>query len=123
MRPVRLLLFVSLFLVACGATQRERTVKATLAAVNEARDAFVAFDNAAQQTIIAIAPSYEKGLAALLVYRKRREFVVEAFASAYRAIAAAAATDDAPTAIADMIAAAQHLHGAFNALKATETTP
>ncbi len=120
-RPLRLILLVSL-LVACGATQREQTIKATLATVNEARDAFVVLDNSAQQAIIAIAPSYERGLAALLAYRKRREVVVDAFAAAYRAIAMAAAADDS-TSVPDMLTAARYVVGAVKTLAQTEASP
>lgn len=122
MRPLRLVLLVSLCLVACTATQRERTITATLAAVNDARDTFVTIDRAAQNAIVALAPSYERGYAALLVYRKKRELVVEAFAAAYRAIAIAATTDEA-TAIPNMITAARYVAGALNALKDSEVTP
>lgn len=115
-------LVLVLAFAACGASHREQTIKATLAAVNEARDSFVSLDNAAQQTIVAIAPSYERGLAALLVYRKRREVVVDAFAAAYRAIAQAATVDDA-SAIPTMLAAARYVAGALNTLKETEHAP
>lgn len=120
-RTVKLLLLVCLAL-GCSAAQREKTIKATLVAVNEARDQFVAIDKAAQQTIVVLAPSYERGYAALLVYRKKREVVVEAFAVAYRAIAMAATTDEY-TAIPNMIAAARYVAGALNALKEAEVTP
>ena len=116
MRPIRLLLLVSLCLVACGATQREQLVKTTLVTVNEARDSFVAFDNTAQQAIVAAAPTYERGYAALLVYRKRREVVVEAFAAAYRAIAMAATANDELT-IPTMLSAARTVAEALKSLK------
>lgn len=118
-RPVRLLLLVVFALAACSASQRERTIKTTLTAVNEARDAFVTFDRNTQQAIITIAPTYERGLAALLVYRKRRELVVEAFTAAYRAIAIAATGDDY-AAIPTMLAAARHIVEEFDKLKDSE---
>lgn len=122
MRPRSILIILLVLAAACGAGQRERTIKATLAAVNEARDTFVRYDNVAQQTIVSVAPNYERGLAALLVYRKRREVVVEAFAKAYRAIAMAATLNDATT-IPEMIAAARYVAGALNTLKDTEHSP
>ena len=122
MRTRPILLVLVMLALGCSASHRERTIKATLAAVNEARDSFVTLDNSAQQTIVAIAPSYERGLAALLVYRKRREVVVDAFAAAYRAIALAATVDDA-SAIPTMLAAARYVAGALNSLKETEHSP
>ena len=118
LRPLQLLVIL-LVAVGCGASQREHTIKTTLAAVNEARDTFVTLDNRAQQTIIAVAPNYERGLAALLVYRKRRDTVVEAFAAAYRALAIAATANDS-TSIPTMVTAARYVVGALNALKDAE---
>ena len=122
MRPVRLVVVVALVVAGCSASQRERSIKATLSTVNEMRDAFVVFDRNTQDAIVAIAPSYERGLAALLVYRKRREAVVEAFAVVYRAIATAATTDEY-TALPEMIAAARRIAEAFDKLKDEEHAP
>lgn len=112
--PVTILLLLSL--VACGASQRERTIKATLATVNASRDAFVAFDRATQDTIVATAPSFERGADLLRSYRDKREPVVAGFTAAYRAIAIAATVEDDHT-VAAMIAAAQQIVDAFKKLK------
>lgn len=106
MRPLKLVLLVALVLAAaCGASQRERTIKTTLAAVNEARTAFVVFDRAAQSAIVATAKTYDGGVEDLRAYRAKREIVVDAFAFAYRAIATAATLNDERS-LTDMITAA-----------------
>lgn len=122
MRPVRLVLLVVLALAACGASQRERTVKATLAAVNETRDAFIVFDRTVQQTIVDTAPTYERGDAALLRYRVKRVRVVDAFALAYRAISIAATVNDDPS-VATMAAAARAVADAWRLLKEGDHAP
>lgn len=119
----RILLFVTLFVVAsCSASQRERTIKTTLTAVNETRDAFVHFDNVTQLAIVNVAPSYERGAAALAVYRKKREVVVEAFAAVYRAIATAATVNDDPS-LVTMLTAAKQIVDAFHNLKQGDYAP
>lgn len=116
------LLLFGMTYCGCGASQRERTIKATLVAVNETRDAFVSFDQATQLAIVQAAPTYERGTVALHVYRSKREAVVEAFELVYRAIATAATLDDDPS-LATMLAAARSIATAFNALKQGEYAP
>lgn len=113
------LAFLSVAVVAstgCSASQRERTIKTTLAAVNETRVAFVVFDRAAQAAIVATATSYEQGATALAAYRAKREIVVDAFSFAYRSIATAATINDEPT-LANMISAAAGIAEAFRDFK------
>lgn len=109
-------------LAACGASQRERTIKATLATVNQASDAFASFDHATQTGIVAAAPTYERGAAALAAYRKKRELVVDAFALVYRAIATAAMVDDDPS-LVNMLTAARQIAAAFHSLKQGDYAP
>lgn len=113
------LAFLSVAVVAstgCGASQRDRTIKTTLAAVNETRTAFVVFDRAAQAAIVATAKSYDDGAAKLAAYRAKREIVVDAFAFVYRAIATAATVNDDPSLTA-MITAAAGIAEAFRDFK------
>lgn len=106
MRPLRLLslLVIVASLAACGASARERTINTTLAAVNEARTAFVVFDRGAQAAIVATSTSFEQGDTALRAYRAKREIVVDSFSFAYKAIATAATLKDARS-LSDMITA------------------
>lgn len=114
-----LLPFVLLFAATwcgCGASARERTIKTTLAAVNETRVAFVVFDRGAQSAIVATAQSFEQGAAALQAYRAKRELVVDAFSFAYRAIATAATLNDERS-LTEMISAAAGIVGAVRDFK------
>lgn len=113
-QPFRLLVVLLLILASCGASQREQTIKAALATVNQTRDAFVDFDRAAQSNIVEVAPDYERGAAMLALYRKKREPVVEAFAATYRAIAIAATGNSA---LAPMLVVAKQLAAEFTKLK------
>lgn len=96
-RPTPILLLVVLAIAACGANKREKTLNATLAAVNVVRETFHAFDDAHQDTIIERATSLEQGRAELAAYREKQAKVVALLVAAYRAIgvAAVASKDDA----------------------------
>lgn len=122
MRIRSTLVILLVLLAACGATQRERTIKATLVAVNQARDVFFTFDRVTQSAIVAAAPTYDRGAAALASYRKVREPVVESFAVAYRAIATAATVKD-DLSLAGMLIAARQIADAVHALKQGEYAP
>lgn len=123
LHPARLaVLFLLCAIASCSASQRERTIKATLVAVNESRDAFVLFDRTTQAAIVATAPTYERGAAALVAYRQKREPVVDGFAVVYRAIAIAATVNDDPS-VATMIAAAKDIASAWKALKEGNHAP
>lgn len=116
-RRVLTLLIALCALAACsGASQRRKTIDATLAAVNRARDAFISVDDVAQTTITETATSLEQGKQRLADYYKRRTLVVEAFAAAYRAISLAATSDGDPT-IADMVAMAKSLSDTYEEFK------
>ena len=106
----------------CSASQRETTIKATLAAVNESRDAFVVFDRATQAAIVETARTYERGVEALAHYREKREPVVLGFTVAYRAIAIAATVNDDPS-VASMVDAAKQVADAWKALKEGSYAP
>lgn len=92
------LLIVLCLLVACGASQREKTIKATLVAVNASRAAFGELDLTRQRAILSACnpptcfeADYNKQIAA---YRATRESIVKAFEDAYRTIANALALYD-----------------------------
>ena len=88
------LLLVLCVLATCGASQREKTIKTTLAAVNDARDMFIVLDSKIQNAIADSAKSVEDGIARLDAYKKKREAGVAVFEAAYRSIAIAATAND-----------------------------
>lgn len=115
MRPITTLL-LALVLLACGASARQHTISAALVAADASRDAFVAFDAAHQQQLVATAASLDDGRQRLEAYRKQRDPIVQGFAMAYRAIATAAILTDDPTSIPNMIRAASMLRDALKEL-------
>lgn len=104
-----------LFLLACGASARERTVATALTTTNAARDSFVAFDAAYQQKIVATATSLEDGRAKLDAYRAKRDPLIQAFATVYRLVATAALSTDGVS-VADMLHAIKLLQAALKEL-------
>lgn len=116
MRHVATLIAFVIVLAACGATARERTLRTTLVAVNAARDGFVTYDATRQQSIVDGADTLEAGRAELVAYRKRREPIVEAFATSYRALAIAAVLHADPASLANVLDAARRLLELLEAL-------
>lgn len=92
MRPVRHLALVALavLVVACGASQRERTLRLTLATTDATAAGFAAWDGQHQLELVATAPTRAEAEAALASYQARRAVVIDAFEAAYRSLAAAA---------------------------------
>jgi hypothetical protein len=80
-------------LLACGASAREKTLRASFVAVNAARDGFFAYDEQHQRTLLEAATDAPSWKATIADYRSRREKVVELFAGAYSTIAAATLLD------------------------------
>jgi hypothetical protein len=109
MRPLLSILALCIVLVGCGATQRQKTITATLAAVDAARDGFVEYDRLHQQGIVNDADSADAARSKLDAYRRKREPLVQAFTTAYRALAIAAALDDDPKSLATMLFVARQL--------------
>ena len=79
-----------LALVACGASQQETTLRATLVALNTAEAALVAYDAQHQSDIVSKATSAADGRSELDAYRLKRAKVVDSILAAYRAEALAA---------------------------------
>ena len=94
--------------VACGASQRQTTIKAALVTVDASRDAFLAYDAKAQIEIVADGKTLEAVKQRLDAYRADRIRIVVVFDAAYHAIAAAAVAADAPS-LAGMQAALAQL--------------
>lgn len=113
-----LALAVVMMLGACGATARQRALDTTLAALDAARDGFVAYDSAKQAAIVDAAITKEAGVSALAAWREKRTAVVELFLVAYSALAAAcldatqATLQEAAFAAARAYDAVKHLRGA-----------
>lgn len=116
-----LLLTLLVACVACVASQRERTIRASLITVNELRDAFVTLDGKLQLAIVDTAKTREEGSARLAAYRTRRDELVEAFELAYRSIAIAATVDDGTKSLAAALEAMRRVESLVNKLK--ETSP
>lgn len=97
-RPVFLIVLV-FTLLACGSgvNQREAAFKATLTAINQARDGFTMFDRDLQIAIATNVSPPELAAKALADYRKKRELIVDGFISAYQALATAFTAKDTPT--------------------------
>lgn len=87
-------LFLILALTACGASQRQDTIKTALVSVDASRDAFRAFEVTAEQAIIAQAASATDGATKLAAFRADRAKINDLFNAAYHAIAAAATAND-----------------------------
>lgn len=88
-------LFVSS--VSCSKSTRTDTLRASVVAVNAARDGFASWDRQHQQEIVEHAPTREEAEGALTTYRDRRVPVVDGFETAYRALAIAATQTDDPS--------------------------
>ncbi len=115
-RATALLLLVLCALAACGASQREKTIKATLATTNTVRDEFIALDSKAQMLIVETATTREEGVSRLLAYRAKRDVIVQGFAIVYKAIATAATTSDDPS-VATMLDTFKTLKAAIDAVR------
>jgi hypothetical protein len=99
----------------CGPNRRTRTLKATLTAINAARDGFVAWDRDHQHQIVEKATTRDTAQLELDSYRMRREAIVAGFTAAYRALAAAATSGDEAS-LRAALAAAGELHDALKKL-------
>ncbi len=86
-----LLLLAVFLLTSCGPSERNRALTTSLAALNAARDSFLAYDAAHQADLVRAAPSEEAGKLTLIEYRARRLGVLEAFVAAYSLLSVAAA--------------------------------
>lgn len=97
-------LVLILALTACGASQRQDTIKTALVGVDASRDAFLAFEHTAEQAIIAKASSAADGTTKLAAFQADRAKINNLFNVAYHAIAAAA-TANSDQSVASMQAA------------------
>ncbi len=110
MRPrssVVLLLVLVASCLACGASARDRSLKATFIATQSAQAGFEAWDAQHQLDVANAATSVADGVEKLGAYRESRVAVVLAFESAYRALAAAAILKE--SGLAGVSAAAEQL--------------
>lgn len=84
-------------LTGCGPSARVKALKTTLASVDAARAAFVAWDDKTQTQIVDEASSLDEGRARLNAHRAKRDKLTGYFELAYRTLAAALAADDGDT--------------------------
>jgi len=94
---VRALALIGLFVIACGASSRQTTIRDTFIATQAASVAFIAFDREHQQAIVSAATSKADGAAALEAYRAKSARVAEAFTAVWISIGAAATANDDPS--------------------------
>ena len=118
---MRALLVCLSFLVACGASARDTSLRTSFVGVSAARDGFVQWDESHQDAIVESATSIADGKEKLAVYRAERVQIIAAFETAYRAISFAAITKDTP--LLEMLAAAKSLYDAIEKLKASVAAP
>lgn len=81
--------------IGCGASVRDKAIRATFITVNTVRDGFAAFDKDHQAKIVAAATSAEQGAAALAAYRVERDQVLVIFDDVYHALTLAVIGSDA----------------------------
>ncbi len=118
------LVAMAMQLSACGPSARQQQLRLTLTGVSVASDAFVAFDQARQAQIVASASSVADGVAKLELYKTTvRNRVVDAFAAAFHALAAASILESAPKSLATALAATAEAMAAWEAFKRTGVTP
>jgi hypothetical protein len=91
-RPALSLLLV--LLVACGASQREKTIRATFNATTVAADSLVAFSRTHEMAIVDAATSKEEGKAKLAEFRAKVDKAELTLTAVYRMTAAASLAND-----------------------------
>lgn len=95
----RLIPIVLLFLVACGASARTKTLQTGLFALNVTRDTVLEVSKKHEAQIIdACAPpdcTLDKGRAELAAWRSKVDLVIAALDKGYRLLASAALLSDA----------------------------
>lgn len=123
-RPILAACLVALVAVlapACGASQRETTIRAAIVTVDTARDTFLAHDGPHELELARSGPATPEGKAAaasaLAAYQAKRTTVDKALLLAYRAIAVATTLNDQPS-LDGIQAAIAQVVAAYNALKA-----
>lgn len=112
-----LVIIVALMLSACGASAREKTLKATYIGLNAASEGFVSYDKEHQARIVKAATSIEEGATKLAAYRVDQLRVYNLFAAAFQSLAAAAIVNNDPKSLTSAVAAAKLALDAFNHLK------
>lgn len=92
--------FVCLGLVAlpgCGSSQRQKTLHASVLAINAARDGFHVYDRQHESDLIKNATTREQITVSIEAYRMHADAVYAALEIAYEAIDAASTTNDDPS--------------------------
>ena len=108
-----------LLFAGCAARQRGKTIESTFHALDAAKDGFVIWDGTHQKSIVNRATSFEEGRIKLFVYREKREKIITAFETAYRAIALAA-LDKSETNVEEALKRAKAVFDAINGLAESE---
>jgi hypothetical protein len=90
---VALLVWAPVF-TGCTGNQRQETIKTALVTVNTAQVAFLAWDKADQDEIVAHAANLDDGHAKLAAYRAKRDELRDDFITVYQLIGAASVAND-----------------------------
>ncbi len=105
--------------MGCGASQRETTIRTSVAAADGIRDTFLAYDGPHELELVAKAVSKEDAQAKLSAYQAKRSATIDkAMIVVYRAIAVAATLNDQPS-LDGIKSALDQLNAAYKALKET----
>ncbi|HEY5933414.1 MAG TPA: hypothetical protein VIU61_02190 [Kofleriaceae bacterium] len=112
--PVALVLLIAL--AACGASQREKTLRATYVSLNAVSDGVLAYSKQREKVIATTAPlaTVDADLAA---FRARVDAVVHKLGAAYHLLAAALVLDDEKVSIATITAVALSVQQAWAELQ------
>ncbi len=101
--------------MACGASTRQKTINATLAATSSASKSFSSYSAAHQLAIVAAAPDHRTDVAELQAWRITESEIETMFAATFQAIAAELAVDNDPN-FQGMVDAAKHLGDALHVI-------
>ena len=115
-RALALLVLVCALVACGGATKRQATLKATLVAVDQARDVVIRIDATAQDLILDTSTTKEQFTERITAYRKIQRKLLDGFEATYKAIAVAAITDD-DTSLTNMLMVFQNLIATFDKFK------
>jgi hypothetical protein len=87
-----------MFVLACGASQREKTLRASFVGLTAAQEGFVKWDAEHQLELVRVATSKEDGAKALEDYRGSLQAdITKGFELAYRTLSTALLIENADT--------------------------
>lgn len=100
-----LVVLAIVMIASCGASARDKTIRATFVATSSARDAFHAWDVSHQHDLVDGATSRDDALARIQAYRETQVRVIAAFETVFRAVGTAAILSDDSKSLASLLSA------------------